>query len=65
MCYHSASDEAGAAEWPEVWLSADQLGDEAAGLGLGASEPDTWAAGAPKGLAKSVHYTILSFTILV
>ncbi|RVE51749.1 hypothetical protein evm_003552 [Chilo suppressalis] len=50
----NASDDAGAAEWPEVYLTPDHLGDEAAALGLGASEPDTWAAGAPKGLAKSL-----------
>lgn len=50
--YFSASDDAGAAEWPEVYITPDQLGDEAVLLGLGASEPDTWAAGAPKGLAK-------------
>lgn len=48
----SASDDACAAEWPEVYLGPEQLGDEALVLGLGASEPDTWAAGAPKGLAK-------------
>ncbi|XP_013164117.1 PREDICTED: rho guanine nucleotide exchange factor 18 isoform X2 [Papilio xuthus] len=50
----NASDEAGATEWPEVYLTADQLGEEAVLLGLGATEPDTWAAGAPKGLAKSL-----------
>ncbi|KAM3958398.1 rho guanine nucleotide exchange factor 18 cysts [Aphomia sociella] len=50
----NASDDAGATEWPEVYLTADQLGEEAALLGLGATEPDTWAAGAPKGLAKSL-----------
>ncbi|XP_049881203.1 rho guanine nucleotide exchange factor 2 isoform X2 [Pectinophora gossypiella] len=50
----NASDEAGSVEWPEVYLTADQLGDEAIRLGLGASEPDTWAAGAPKGLAKQL-----------
>ncbi|XP_059056247.1 rho guanine nucleotide exchange factor 2 [Achroia grisella] len=50
----NASDEAGLAEWPEIHLSADQLGEEATLLGLGAVEPDTWAAGAPKGLAKSL-----------
>nr|XP_034826159.1 rho guanine nucleotide exchange factor 18 [Maniola hyperantus] len=50
----NASDDAGASEWPEVYLTPDQLGDEAVLLGLGALEPDTWAAGAPKGLAKSI-----------
>ncbi|XP_039749048.1 rho guanine nucleotide exchange factor 28 isoform X5 [Pararge aegeria] len=50
----NASDDAGASEWPEVYLTSDQLGDEAVLLGLGALEPDTWAAGAPKGLAKSI-----------
>ncbi|XP_037300755.1 rho guanine nucleotide exchange factor 28 isoform X3 [Manduca sexta] len=50
----NASDDAGASEWPEVYLTPDQLGEEAIMLGLGASEPDTWAAGAPKGLAKSL-----------
>ncbi|KPJ14633.1 Rho guanine nucleotide exchange factor 2 [Papilio machaon] len=50
----NASDDAGATEWPEVYLTADQLGEEAVLLGLGATEPDTWAAGAPKGLAKSL-----------
>lgn len=50
--FFSASDDAGVTEWPEVYLTPDQLGDEAKILGLGASEPDTWAAGAPKGLAK-------------
>ncbi|XP_037877176.1 A-kinase anchor protein 13 isoform X1 [Bombyx mori] len=50
----NASDDACAAEWPEVYLGPEQLGDEALVLGLGASEPDTWAAGAPKGLAKSL-----------
>ncbi|XP_052740438.1 rho guanine nucleotide exchange factor 28 isoform X3 [Bicyclus anynana] len=50
----NASDDAGAGEWPEVYITSDQLGDEAVLLGLGALEPDTWAAGAPKGLAKSI-----------
>ncbi|XP_075985832.1 rho guanine nucleotide exchange factor 18 cysts isoform X6 [Anticarsia gemmatalis] len=50
----NASDDAGVSEWPEVYLTPDQLGDEAVRLGLGATEPDTWAAGAPKGLAKSL-----------
>ncbi|KAJ0171899.1 hypothetical protein K1T71_012662 [Dendrolimus kikuchii] len=50
----NASDEAGVTEWPEVYLTADQLGEEAQQLGLGATEPDTWAAGAPKGLAKQI-----------
>ncbi|XP_050356654.1 A-kinase anchor protein 13 isoform X2 [Nymphalis io] len=50
----NASDDAGATEWPEVYITPDQLGEEAILLGLGASEPDTWAAGAPKGLAKSI-----------
>ncbi|CAH2058531.1 unnamed protein product, partial [Iphiclides podalirius] len=50
----NASDDAGATEWAEVYITADQLGEEAIVLGLGASEPDTWAAGAPKGLAKSL-----------
>ncbi|XP_026316156.1 rho guanine nucleotide exchange factor 18 [Hyposmocoma kahamanoa] len=48
----NASDDAGVTEWPEVYLTPEQLGEEAKILGLGASEPDTWAAGAPKGLAK-------------
>lgn len=51
MNISSASDDA-STEWPEVYLTAEQLGDEAIQLGLGAVEPDTWAAGAPKGLAK-------------
>ncbi|CAH0598322.1 unnamed protein product [Chrysodeixis includens] len=50
----NASDDAGVSEWPEVFLTPEQLGDEAIRLGLGAAEPDTWAAGAPKGLAKSL-----------
>ncbi|XP_046972511.1 A-kinase anchor protein 13 isoform X2 [Vanessa cardui] len=50
----NASDDAGGTEWPEVYITPDQLGEEAILLGLGASEPDTWAAGAPKGLAKSI-----------
>ncbi|CAG4995117.1 unnamed protein product [Parnassius apollo] len=50
----NASDEAGASECLEATLTAEQLGDEATALGLGAVEPDTWAAGAPKGLAKSL-----------
>ncbi|XP_052757982.1 A-kinase anchor protein 13 isoform X2 [Galleria mellonella] len=50
----NASDEACAAEWAEAQLSAEQLGEEAALLGLAAAEPDTWAAGAPRGLAKSL-----------
>ncbi|CAB3237923.1 unnamed protein product [Arctia plantaginis] len=50
----NASDDAGVSEWPEVYLTPDQLGDEAIQLGLGATEPDTWAAGAPKGLAKQL-----------
>ncbi|XP_068624177.1 rho guanine nucleotide exchange factor 2 [Battus philenor] len=50
----NASDDAGVTEWPEVYITPDQLGEEAILLGLGASEPDTWAAGAPKGLAKSL-----------
>lgn len=50
----NASDDAGVSEWPEVYLTPEQLGDEAVQLGLGATEPDTWAAGAPKGLAKSL-----------
>ncbi|XP_050680534.1 A-kinase anchor protein 13 [Leptidea sinapis] len=49
----NASDD-GVTEWSEVNITADQLGDEAIMLGLGALEPDTWAAGAPKGLAKSL-----------
>ncbi|CAG9568651.1 unnamed protein product [Danaus chrysippus] len=49
----NASDDA-STEWPEVYLTAEQLGDEAIQLGLGAVEPDTWAAGAPKGLAKQI-----------
>lgn len=57
ILFFSASDDACAAEWPEVYLTPDQLGDEAVLLGLGASEPDTWAAGAPKGLAKWVVTT--------
>ncbi|XP_026730687.1 rho guanine nucleotide exchange factor 28 [Trichoplusia ni] len=50
----NASDDAGVSEWPEVFLTPEQLGDEAIRLGLGAAEPDTWAAGAPKGLAKAL-----------
>ncbi|KAI8423746.1 hypothetical protein MSG28_012772 [Choristoneura fumiferana] len=50
----NASDDAGASEWPEAYLTPDLLGEEAILLGLGASEPDTWAAGAPKGLAKAI-----------
>ncbi|XP_047036408.1 A-kinase anchor protein 13 isoform X4 [Helicoverpa zea] len=50
----NASDDAGVSEWPEVYLTPEQLGDEAIRLGLGACEPDTWAAGAPKGLAKQL-----------
>ncbi|XP_050554305.1 rho guanine nucleotide exchange factor 2 isoform X13 [Spodoptera frugiperda] len=50
----NASDDAGVSEWPEVFLTPEQLGDEAIRLGLGACEPDTWAAGAPKGLAKQL-----------
>ncbi|XP_041972092.1 rho guanine nucleotide exchange factor 2 isoform X2 [Aricia agestis] len=50
----NASDDAATSEWPEAYITPDQLGDEAISLGLGASEPDTWAAGAPKGLAKSL-----------
>ncbi|CAH0714925.1 unnamed protein product, partial [Brenthis ino] len=50
----NASDDAAGAEWPEVYITPDQLGEEAILLGLGACEPDTWAAGAPKGLAKSI-----------
>ncbi|XP_053620407.1 rho guanine nucleotide exchange factor 28 isoform X3 [Plodia interpunctella] len=50
----NASDDALVTEWPEVYLASDQLGEAAILLGLGASEPDTWAAGAPKGLAKSL-----------
>ncbi|XP_060807889.1 rho guanine nucleotide exchange factor 2 isoform X2 [Amyelois transitella] len=50
----NASDDALVTEWPEVYLTADQLGEAAILLGLGATEPDTWAAGAPKGLAKSL-----------
>ncbi|KAL0810985.1 hypothetical protein ABMA28_010277 [Loxostege sticticalis] len=50
----NASDDAGVQEWPEVYLTPDQLGDDAIALGLGVSEPETWAAGAPKGLAKSI-----------
>ncbi|XP_045507012.1 rho guanine nucleotide exchange factor 28 isoform X1 [Colias croceus] len=49
----NASDD-GVTEWPEVYITPDQLGEEAILLGLGAAEPETWAAGAPKGLAKSL-----------
>ncbi|XP_022127697.2 rho guanine nucleotide exchange factor 28 isoform X1 [Pieris rapae] len=49
----NASDD-GVMEWPEVYITSDQLGEEAIVLGLGAAEPETWAAGAPKGLAKSI-----------
>ncbi|CAK1547783.1 unnamed protein product, partial [Leptosia nina] len=49
----NASDD-GVTEWPEVYITPDQLGEEAILLGLGAAEPETWAAGAPKGLAKSI-----------
>ncbi|KAL4713663.1 hypothetical protein ACJJTC_004194, partial [Scirpophaga incertulas] len=50
----NVSDDAGVSEWPEAYLTPDLLGEEAIALGLGAPEPDTWAAGAPKGLAKSL-----------
>lgn len=46
-----------------MYITPDQLGEEAILLGLGASEPDTWAAGAPKGLAKSVTLDIIMFII--
>ncbi|GBP50089.1 A-kinase anchor protein 13 [Eumeta japonica] len=55
------SNDAAVTEWPEAQLTAEQLGDEAVALGLGAPEPDTWAAGANKGLAKLFFHNEVMF----
>lgn len=50
----NASDDAGSSEWPEAYLTPEQLGPEAQVLGLGVPEPDTWGASASKILTKSL-----------